>query len=69
MVTYAFRKMNRKKMYQNDIPARYPSDVGEFNGVIDYRSVLEILAFLYSSEFLFLFILLLGYRYAVKKLK
>ena len=62
MVTYAFRKMNRKKMYQNDIPARYLPDINELNGVIDYRSVLEILAFLYSNEFLLLFVIFLGYR-------
>ena len=49
-------------MFPNDPPARYPPDVGEVSGVIDYRSVLEILAFLYSHEFLLLFVIFLSYR-------
>ena len=46
----------------NDVPARYPPAFDEAVNMIDHRSVLEVLAYLYSPEFLLLFVIFLVYR-------
>jgi len=49
-------------MFPTDTPSRYPVLEKVNEVTMDYRSVVEIITFLMSPEFLLLVVIFLGYR-------
>ena len=45
-----------------DLPSYYQADKVELGTTVDYRSFLEVIAYLQSSEFFWLIILILVYK-------